>query len=252
MKTRRMVLALGLLTASIGAWAQTDGQDKGTFGSPDIYHTGKTGSTTLPPAEGKKANGGNTTASSVESPLKNALQEIYNRCVIATKKRDESVLAVLRAQDFTFRDAKGKTYSRGDVEANERQTLTNAVSIDKVSSQVNEVKTSGGKTSATLHHYFAETVTDAQNKPHKIAMNTTTQEVWTSTANIWKLQSVKVVSQQETLDGKPYDPSAPNSNKNNNQNNANRQASQNNGYRAYRPPRIRMPKTRTFGGTINP
>lgn len=255
MKTWRMVLALGLLATSAGAWAQTGGQGTGTSssGSPDIYNTGKTGSKTLPPEGDKTSNSG-----TAENPLKNTLQGIYNRCVAATKKRDESVLAVLRAQDFTYRDAKGKTYSRGDIEAAERQTLANAVSIDKVSSQVSDVKTDGGKTTATLRHYFAETANDPQNKPHKITLNTTSQEVWTSAANVWKLQSVKVLTQQETMDGKPYDASAPNNsnNKNNNQNN-NRSNNRQNGYNGYRAPsyhapRVRTPRIRTLGGVINP
>ena len=118
-------------------------------------------------------------------------------------------VAVLRAQDFTYRDAKGKVYARGDIEAAERQTLVNAVSIDKVSSQVTDVKADGGKTTATLHHYFAETANDPQNKPHKMTLNVKSQEVWTSAANVWKLQSVKVLTQQETMDGKPYDPPRP-------------------------------------------
>ncbi len=261
MKTWRTVLILGLLATSAGAWAQTSGQgsDTSSSGSPDIYNTGKTGSKTLPPADNKNAkvgnaNTGNANTGTTENPLKNTLQGIYNRCVAATKKRDESVLAVLRAQDFTYRDAKGKVYGRGDIEATERLTLANAVSIDKVTSQVTDVKADGGKTTATLHHYFAETANDPQNKPHKMALNVTSQEVWTSAANVWKLQSVKVLTQQETIDGKPYDPSAPNSsnNRNNNQNN-NRQNGYN-GYRAptYRAPRIRTPKIRTFGGVINP
>ena len=250
MKTWRTVLALGLLATSAGAWAQTGGTgtDTSSSGSPDIYNTGKTGSKTLPP-EGTK----NSTPGTAENPLKNTLQGIYNRCVAATKKRDESVLAVLRAQDFTYRDAKGKTYARGDIEAAERQTLANAVSIDKVSSQVTDVKADGGKTTATLHHYFAETANDPQNKPHKMTLNVTSQEVWTATANVWKLQSVKVLTQQETMDGKPYDPSAPNNsnNRNNNQNNSGNNNRQN-GYNGYRAPRMKTPKIRTFGGVINP
>ncbi len=262
MKTWRMVLTAGLLATSVTAWAQTGGQSGDTFGSPDIYNTGKTGSKTLPLAGANPSTNSSTNSvtnpagsASADLPYKRALQEIYNKCVAATKKRDELVLAALRTQDFTFRDAKGKVMSRGDVEAGERLTLTNAVSIDKVSSQVESVQTSGGKVTATLHHYYAETANDAQNKPHKMALTTNSQEIWTTAGNAWKLQSVKVLSQQETVDGKPYDPNAQNNTnkQTNNQNNGNRQAGRNNrynGYNGYRAPRIKTPKIRTFGGNI--
>ena len=258
MKTWRMVLTVGLLATSVTAWAQTGGQSGDTFGSPDIYNTGKTGSKTLPPAGANPSTNSSTNPASntlADPPYKRTLQEIYNKCVAATKKRDELVLAALRTQDFTFRDAKGKVMSRGDVEAGERLTLTNAVSIDKVSSQVESVQTTGGKVTATLHHYYAETANDAQNKPHKMALTTNSQEVWTTAGNVWKLQSVKVLSQQEMMDGKPYNPNAQNNgNKQaNNQNNGNRQSSRNNGYNGYngyRAPHIRTPKFRTFGGNI--
>ena len=51
---------------------------------PGHLQHGQTGSKTLPP-EGTKNPGIGT----AENPLKNTLQGIYNRCVAATKKRDE-------------------------------------------------------------------------------------------------------------------------------------------------------------------
>ena len=197
---------------------------------------------------GLNGAGGASKTSGDDAALKKTLQDTYDKCATATKKRDESVLANVRTRDFTYKEANGKAYTRDQVETAERQALNEIQNVDSVSSQVDSVKAEGGKVTATVRQSFAGTVTDTQNKAHKMTIATMTRDVWTQGSGGWKLQSVQVVGRQETRDGKPFDPNAAQSSNSNKQNANNRNTGYNGyngGYRApsYHMPHLSVPKT---------
>lgn len=237
MKTWLAVGAVGFLALGGTARAQTPGGTAQTSGGTNGAAGQSSG------AEGAKPD---------DAALKKTLQSLYDKSVTATKKRDESVLAGLRARDFTYKEANGKTYTRDQVEASERRALSQVATIESIGSSVDSVKPEAGKTTATVRQSFTGTVLDAQNKPHKMTMALTTRDTWLPAKdgdkNGWKLQSVQVVSQQETRDGKPFNPNAVAQNANNaGQNGSN--TNRNNGYYAgngyrssgYRAPVIHIP-----------
>jgi hypothetical protein len=186
MKTWLAVGVLGLLVLSGTARAQTSGSVNGTTGQN-------------PAAETVKPD---------EAAQKKTLQTLYDKCVTATKKHDESVLAGLRAKDFIYKEANGKTYTRDQVETSERHAMSQVATIESIGSSVDSVKPETGKTTATVRQSFSGTILDAQNKTHKITMALTTRDTWLPVKDGWKLQSVQVVSQQETRDGRPFNPDA--------------------------------------------
>ena len=226
MKTWLAVGVVGFLALGGTARAQTPGGTNGAAGQ-------------VSGAEGAKPD---------DATLKKTLQSLYDKSVTATKKRDESVLAGLRARDFTYKEANGKTYTRDQVETSERRAMSQVATIESIGSSVDSVKPENGKTTATVRQSFTGTVLDAQNKSHKMTMALTTRDTWLPNKDGWKLQSVQVVSQQETRDGKPFNPNAVAQNANNsgqNGSNANRNNGYygGNGYRnsGYRAPHIQMP-----------
>lgn len=182
-----------------------------------------------------------------DTALKKTLQAQYDKSVAATKKKDESVLAAMRAKDFTYKDAGNKVYTRDQVETSERRDLAEIKTIDSVSSQVDSVKVAGGKVTATVRQSFNGTIADAQNKTHKMTIALTTSDVWLQNKDGWKLQSVQVNSRQATRDGQPFNPDAvqsPNkANQNNTNNNRNAGYYANNGYGRYRIPTAKAPKS---------
>ena len=236
MKTWLAVGALGLLAFSGTARAQTSGNGGGTTG---------------------QASGADAAAAKPDdATLKKTIQTLYDKSVTATKKRDESVLAGLRARDFTYKEANGKTYTRDQVETSERRALSQIAAIDSIGSSVDSIKPENGKTTATVRQSFSGTVLDAQNKTHKMTMALTTRDTWIAAKDGdktgWKLQSVQVVSQQETRDGRPFNPNATAQNTaNQGQNGSNSNRSNNyyggNGYRGsgYRTPTIHVPHIST-------
>ena len=188
-----------------------------------------------------------TSAAAGDAALQKTLQQTYDKCVAATKKRDESVLTGVRTRDFVYKEANGKTYTRDQVENNERQAMLQVQTIQSLSSQVNSVTRANGKVTANVRESFVGTILDAQNKTHVMNMTTTTRDVWIADKSGWKLQSVQVVGRQDTRDGKTFDPGATPTianNQNANARNANGNYNNNNGYRAasYRMPRIHAPK----------
>ncbi len=194
------------------------------------------------------ANAATTTAAG-DTALQKTLQETYDKCVAATKKRDESVLAGVRSRDFVYKEANGKTYTRDQVEDGERRSLAQVQTITSVSSKIDSVTQAGGKATATVRQSFVGTVMDAQSKPHVMNMTTTTRDTWTQGRDGWKLQSVSVMGHQDTRDGKAFDPGAAPSTANNqnaNGNNANNIGNRNRGnYSGYHAPTYHMPHIST-------
>ena len=188
-----------------------------------------------------------------DTAFKKTLQALYDKAVVATKKKDESVLAAMRARDFTYKDAGNKVYTRDQVETEERRALAEIKTIDSVSSQVDTVKVEGGKATAAVRQAFNGTIADAQNKTHKMTIALTTRDVWLQNKDGWKLQSVQVNSRQETRDGQPFNPDATQNsnngaqnsnhgNQNNAYNNRNGGYYPRNGYRGYHSPKVNTPK----------
>lgn len=190
-----------------------------------------------------------TTTAAGDAALQKTLQETYNKCVAATKKRDESVLAGVRSRDFVYKEANGKTYTRDQVEDGERRALAQVQTITSVSSRIDSVTQAGGKATVSVRQSFVGTVVDAQNKAHVMNMTTTTRDTWTQGKDGWKLQSVYVVGHQDTRDGKAFDPAAAPTTANNQNptgNNANNNGNRNRGnYSGYHAPTYHIPHIST-------
>ena len=226
MKTGLAVGILGLLVLSGTAQAQTSGSVDGATGQTIGTETGKPDDTAQ----------------------KKTLQTLYDKCVTATKKRDKSVLAGMRAKNFIYKETNGKTYTRDQVETSERRAMSQVATIESIGSSVDSVKQETGKTTATVRQSFSGTVLDAQNKAHKMTIALTTHDTWLPAKDGWKLQSVQVVSQQETRDGKPFNPNAAAQNigtqgQNNIASNRSNSSYGGSGYRSsgYHAPSIHMP-----------
>ena len=126
-----------------------------------------------------------------DAALKKTLQSLYDKSVTATKKRDESVLAGLRARDFTYKEVNGKTYTRNQVETSERRAMSQVVTIESIGSSVDSVKPENGKATATVRQSFSGTVLDAQNKSHKMTMALTTRDTWLPDKDGWNCKAFR-------------------------------------------------------------
>ena len=209
---------------------------------------GGTGSTT---AGGSSATGSTGTAPApkpVSAATQKELQDNLNAMDAAIKKKDINGVMKYFAPDYKMKDLKGKSVTLSQIRDGYQSYFTQAHDITTASSTVQKVEAKKDAYAVTGQSTLRATTLDTQNKTHEMAQVSTGLLTWKKTKAGWQITGGKLISQDNTYDGKPYSDAKPkknaSTNNGNNGNNRNRSYGNPYGGNPYRTPKVHFPKAR--------
>lgn len=149
---------------------------------------------------------GSASFADTNSDAKKAIQAINDRAMNLILKQDFKSLAKLCTPDCKFTQ-NGQTMSVDQMIGVMKAQMTQMKDM-KMSSTVLTCSVKGGTATCTSHDKSYAAMVGPDKKLHKITSDGTSKSVFVKSGGIWLMKSNATISDKETMDGKPFDPSA--------------------------------------------
>jgi ketosteroid isomerase-like protein len=148
---------------------------------------------------------GGASRGDANADAKKAIQSITNQAMTLIIKQDYKSLAKLCTPDCTFTQF-GQTMKMDQMVSMMKAQMTQMKDL-KMSSTVTSCSVKGKTATCMTHDKSSATLIGADKKPHKMTSSGTSKTVYVKTGGTWLMTSMKTVSEKDTMDGKPFDPS---------------------------------------------
>ena len=141
------------------------------------------------------------------STLKPTLQKIYDVQDAGSEKKDEAKMFFGCAPSFVDIDRHGKTRTLAQEKASFEQMVSFLRSV-QIRTRVLSVSLKGATATAlTTQHVVMTLANPKTGERVPSTVDGTSSDTWIKTADGWRETASRTITEQDTLNGKPYDPS---------------------------------------------
>ncbi len=137
------------------------------------------------------------------SDARKAMDQMEKQFVKAFMAKDAGWFEKVSTPDFVAIDQHGKKFDKKQA-MTQMKELFQALKIEKVTSNIKSLKTSGKSLLVVTETILKGTIPGKDGKPSKLVDTSTDEETWVKSGKDWKIKLDKTTSDKATLDGKPF------------------------------------------------
>jgi hypothetical protein len=148
-------------------------------------------------------------------PVRQALEQQYDKIAEATRNKDLPALLALRTPDFTVHMPDGQTWSFDQSADYSKRGFEQVQSIISLSFDIGTIELRNNEAAATIHQKWSR-MQMMKGKLRRVDTSAVQRETWIETPNGWRLKLIDNIQPGEWyVDGKrvdpakAYDPDAP-------------------------------------------
>jgi ketosteroid isomerase-like protein len=137
-----------------------------------------------------------------DAQLKKTIQGNYDKMTKALRANDSKTYFSFMDKSYV-RTGKGMTITLEQSKQMFPRQVSMMKSVTRLVATVKSVTVKGSQAIATVEQKIVLKQTGTDGKPHVVAIDGTSKDIWIKSGNGWKLKSGENIKATQTLDGKP-------------------------------------------------
>jgi ketosteroid isomerase-like protein len=134
---------------------------------------------------------------------KKVIQAIYDREVVAFKKKDMNGMLAANTPDYVYFRKNGQKTDIQDLKNSMSQVLAMGSNL-KSSQKIVKFTLKGNKALAVTQGHLEMTITNPQNKQSaRVVSDDTTEDIWQKIEGKWRRKQTRILKSAGTVNGKP-------------------------------------------------